>query len=213
MQSVASSKVADDSALVAACRAGDRVALERMFSMHSPQLSRFLRRLVGPGTDADDLLQNTLIAAVKAFPAYRGESTVARWLCGIAAAVVRDHFRRPDRRRIVALDEAGLEKQASEAWRESQLAAEDRQQLSRIHDLLNRIDADKRLAFVLHVVEGHSIDEVAVMTGTSTSATKSRIFWARKFLFERARRDPELRALMKPLPDTAWEQGKSGGCG
>jgi DNA-directed RNA polymerase specialized sigma24 family protein len=55
----------------------------------------------------------------------------------------------------------------------------------------------KRIAFVLHVFEGHPIEEVAALTGASITATKSRVFWARRELLKRAARDPQLRDLVE----------------
>jgi DNA-directed RNA polymerase specialized sigma24 family protein len=73
--------------------------------------------------------------------------------------------------------------------------AEHRRKLHRLNDHLDKIGPKKRTAFILHVFEGHPIDEVAALTGASRTATKSRVFWARRELLARCRRDPLLRDL------------------
>jgi DNA-directed RNA polymerase specialized sigma24 family protein len=58
----------------------------------------------------------------------------------------------------------------------------------------------KRIAFVLHVFEGRPIEEIATLTGASVTATKSRVFWARRELLKRAACDPMLRELVERDP-------------
>jgi DNA-directed RNA polymerase specialized sigma24 family protein len=53
------------------------------------------------------------------------------------------------------------------------------------------------VAFMLHVFEGHPLEEVAALTGASLTATKSRVFWARRELWKRASRDPLLKTLIE----------------
>src|SRR5690349_18280885 len=90
--------------LIEACRRGERAALERVLRAHATDLTRFLTRMVGPGADVDDLLQTTMIAAVGAFPRFRGEASVRTWITRIAVNVVREHLRRPERTRKVSLE-------------------------------------------------------------------------------------------------------------
>src|SRR5262249_6484757 len=75
-----------------------------------------------------------------------------------------------------------------------------RRKLERLHQHLEQVAPKKRIAFVLHVFEGHAIEEVAALTGASVTATKSRVFWARRELLRRAARDPILRDLLEGDP-------------
>jgi DNA-directed RNA polymerase specialized sigma24 family protein len=67
---------------------------------------------------------------------------------------------------------------------------------------LEAIAPKKRIAFVLHVVEGYSLEEVATLMKASRTATKSRVFWARRELLARAGRDALLRDLL--AKDEPW---------
>jgi RNA polymerase sigma-70 factor (ECF subfamily) len=73
--------------------------------------------------------------------------------------------------------------------------ADGRRHVERIHLHLSALGPDRRIAFILHVVEGHPIEEIARIVGASRMAVKSRIFWARRELTARAHRDPALREL------------------
>jgi RNA polymerase sigma-70 factor (ECF subfamily) len=182
-----------DPAVVEACRRGDRRALETVLREQAPYVERLLSRLIGPGADLEDLLQQTLIAACQSFPRYRGEASIRTWMSRIAVNIARQHLRRPERRRAVlelvpdTLAEAGELSPRRQADR--------RRQLERLFHHLDAIAPKQRIAFALHVFEGRPIDEVAALTGATTAATKSRIFWCRRTLLRRARKDPVLREL------------------
>lgn len=181
-----------DAETLAACRRGDPAALGRVLESHSPALERLLLRVLGPSEAVEDVLQCTFEAAIHAFPRFRGEASVKTWLCRIAVRMAQDHFRKRDRRKRVALTLAGEELDSSDLDASSEDEFQQRQRLQRVYHHLDQIDAKKRTALLLHIVEGHSIAEIAALTGASETATKSRIFWARRNLLARAARDPLL---------------------
>jgi len=185
---------APDAALIEACRRGDRQALERVLRAESPYIERLIARLVGPGADLEDLVQQTLIAAVAAFPRYRGEAAVRTWMARIAVNIVRQHLRRPYRRRMVALELVADEPAAAAPGPDR--STDQRKQVERLFHHLSAIGPRKRLAFALHVLEGYPLEEVAALMGATVAATKSRVFWARRALLGRARKDPLLRDLL-----------------
>lgn len=192
--------------VVEACRRGDPVALDAVFRQQLPDLERLIARLVGPNADVEDLVQQTLIQAIKAFPRYRGEASIRTWLARIAVNNVRMHFRRPERRRKVSLELVPFEPIDHGAAPDR--TADRRVRLARLFHHLDAISAKKRIAFALTVLEGHSIEEVAALMGATRAATKSRVFWARKELLRRARRDPLLRDLLGPEDADVDDDGR-----
>lgn len=185
-----------DPDLIEACRRGDREALQTVFAAHAPYVERMLIRIVGPTAEVEDLLQTTFLAAIRAFPRFRGEAQVRTWLARIAIRTAQERLRSADRRRRGELP--GLEESADARGRHEHVEhdVDARRKLDRLYVHLEAISAKKRVAFVLHVFEGHPIDEVAALTGASVTATKSRVFWARRELLRRAARDPLLRDLI-----------------
>lgn len=148
-------------------------------------------RLTGRRLDVEDLLQNTFVAAIRAFPQFRGEASVRSWLTRIGIAVFYDHLRRPERRVVQLELVSSTPDEASEAGPERR--AEARRGVERLALHLAAIAPKKRVAFLLHVVDGHPMEEVAALMNASRTATKSRVFWARRELLRRAKRDPLLR--------------------
>jgi RNA polymerase sigma factor (sigma-70 family) len=176
-----------------ACRRGDRAALQAVFTAHAPYLERLLRRVVGRSLEVEDLLQSTLMAAIEAFPRFRGEAQVRTWLARIAIRTAHDRLRSAAHRRRGHVADIELAAGADGASPERELQLQRR--LARIELHLAALGPKKRIAFLLHVFEGLPLEEVAALTGASLTATKSRVFWARRELLRRAARDPELREL------------------
>lgn len=189
--------------LVEGCRRGDRAALEAVLTAHAPYLERLLGRVVGPRAEVEDLLQNTLSAAIVAFPSFRGEAQVRTWLARIAIRTAHDHLRRAEYRKRGSLPSMEAVADDARDGRRAEAQLDAKHLAERLHGHLNAIGPRKRIAFVLHVVEGHPIEDVAALMGASKAATKSRIFWARRELMRRAARDPRLKSL---VPDEGVER-------
>lgn len=174
-----------------ACRAGDREALDRFFREHAARVERVISRVVGPTPDLEDLVQATFIEAIRSFPAYRGEASMASWVTRIAIHVSYHHLRRGVRR-FVSLEvvPAASEQHHPSPTPDGEL--DGRRVHARLHGLLDRIKPKKRVAFVLYAIEGYTVDEIAAYTGSSATAVKSRLFFARRELQNLVKADPEL---------------------
>jgi RNA polymerase sigma factor (sigma-70 family) len=128
---------------------------------HRDQLARFLSATVGP-IEADDCLQETLIAALRAYPRLRPESNVRAWLFTIARNKALDEHRARARRPVpvVALPEAPSggdtgERDDPELW-----------------DAVRELPAKQRAAVVLRYVNDFSHREVAAVLDCSEEAAR-----------------------------------------
>lgn len=178
--------------LIEACRRGERQALETVFTTHAPYVERLLARVVGPSLEVEDLLQSTFIAAIGAFPRFRGEAHVRTWLARIAVRIAQERLRSASHRLRVDVPMLEERADADERSRHVEHDLDARRRVQRVYVHLNAIGVKKRVAFILHVFEGHPIEEVAALVRASVTATKSRVFWARRELLKRASRDPLL---------------------
>lgn len=182
---------------IEACRRGDRRALQAVFLAHSPYLERLLGRVAGSALEVEDLVQSTFLAAIQAFPRFRGEAQVRTWLARIAIRIAQERLRSASHRRRADLPD--LEESVDQGGAHA-LADEDLDMTRRIERLRHHLESiapKKRVAFVLHVFEGLPVEEVAALTGASVTATKSRVWWARRELVKRAQRDPVLRDVVQ----------------
>src|SRR5690606_24296437 len=131
---------------------GEHAALERVFTEVAPSVERLLRRMLGPRAEIDDLLQITFIGVIKAFPRFRGEASVRTWVCRIAVRSAVDYLRKPEQKRPhLQLVGEGTEHVLDDH------RIDERRCLERIYRYLEGIAPKKRVAFILHVFDGHPL--------------------------------------------------------
>lgn len=124
--------------------------------------------------EADDSAQSTFIEAVLALPRFRGRASARTWLLAIARHVCLDQLRGSERRRRRdQLLQARAEPAAPDPSREIEVA-----------DLLGRLDADRRTAFVLTRIIGLSYEEAASVCDCPIGTIRSRVARARSDLVD-----------------------------
>jgi RNA polymerase sigma-70 factor, ECF subfamily len=183
----------DTAALIARARAGEPAAYQSLFRLHVTRMHRLVHRLAGPSADLEDLVQTVFVEGFRSLPAFRGEALFSTWLGRIAVRVVSKHRRRPALR-LVPLEDAGPVRRDTPG---PELSLDARRRVAQLDGLLARLSLKRRSAFVLHVLEGHPIEEVAAMLGASVSAVKVRIHDARREIERQARRDPLLATFFE----------------
>ncbi len=168
--------------LLEAARSGDASALSTLLERHEPQLYRFARRLCRHREDAEDVLQDSLLAAARNLRTFRGDSALATWLYTIA----RSFCIKKRRRSVFAPVEVSLEGEgvlAVRGLRDPARGPEQALQHARLTEALEAgiasLDRRYREVLLLRDVEGLSANEVAGVTGLSLAAVKTRLHRAR----------------------------------
>jgi RNA polymerase sigma-70 factor (ECF subfamily) len=169
-----------------------------MFEELLPAVERMLGRLVGPSLDFEDLVQATFEQAIRALPRFRGEASVKTWVTSIAVHVAQHHLRAGRVRRHVPL-ELVPDERLSPAPSDAELDLDERRLGGRLYALLDRISPPKRVALLLFAIEGRSVEEVAALMGASQTATRSRVFFARRALRKLIAADPALSELAETM--------------
>ena len=95
-----------DDELVAAARRGSQGAFREIVERHQQAVRAFLRRTLADPADADDLAQETFLAAWTGLWRYRSQASLRSWLGAIAwkKRLTWDRSRRRDRLRLEALE-------------------------------------------------------------------------------------------------------------
>ncbi|QLQ39604.1 sigma-70 family RNA polymerase sigma factor [Micromonospora robiginosa] len=158
-----------------AARQGDREAQAAFVRATQAEVWRFVAALVGPDS-ADDLTQETYLRALRALPGFEGRSSARTWLLGIARRTCADHLRTVVRRR--RLDER-LAAQAATDRPHPDPAG----QFGAV-DLVRRLPAERRSAFVLTQLLGLSYAEAADVEGVPVGTIRSRVARARDELVD-----------------------------
>jgi RNA polymerase sigma factor (sigma-70 family) len=186
--------------LVEHARQGNRDAIGQLFRVHLPSVHRVVYRLVGPASDVDDLVQTVFIEAFRSLAGFRGDAMFSTWLTRIAVRVtIRDRKRWRSRQPVLAAmswpdGDATVAIAGGASNPERTVAA--REGLRVLDALLAELRPKRRAAFVLHVLEGHAMDEVAAILNASTSAVKVRVHDARRHIERRMLADPALANLL-----------------
>ena len=179
-------------ALVERARQNDSAAFRALFQAHVGGVHRIVYRMVGPASDLDDMVQTVFVEAFRSLPAFRGEALFSTWLARIAVRVTMHGVRRRPPRAL-ALDEQ-QEPRLDAAGPKRMVAA--REGLAMLQALLAELRPKRRAAFVLHVLEGYSMDEVGAILNASTAAIKVRVHDARRHIEKRCRKDPRLAEVL-----------------
>ncbi len=181
-----------DVMLVDRCNRGEEAATRELFRTFHKRVHGTLYRILGSSRDIDDLTQDTFIQVFKSLPSFRAEAKLATWIDRIA---VRVAYRYIGKRSKLAIPDDSVAEERSLAPGPGH-QAESREGVRRLYAALATLPPASRVAFALHEIDGRSVREVASLLGTNTSATKLRIWRARKTLFRVASSDPILAQFL-----------------
>lgn len=162
--------------------AGNAQALEVFYRRYFTRLYRFVYYQVGGShEDAQDVLQDALIAALKSLQSYRGDSSLYSWLCGVAWNKAADFRRREFRM-------AQVEQKTIQDYREARetdaspmpdnvlLRQENKE---RIQQTLQALPDHYRQVLVLKYAEGLPVEDIAHIMRRTFKSTESLLTRAR----------------------------------
>jgi RNA polymerase sigma-70 factor (ECF subfamily) len=182
-----------DAELIQGARQGEAAALDELLARHQSQVYRFGLRMCGNEEDARDVLQETLVAALRGLPEFRGEADLSTWLYRIAQSFCtksrRRHVGEPSHHESLEQSEV-LSLPSPEAQPEAQAHAKEIAGLLQL--ALLSLPEPHREAVVLKDVEGLSAEEGARVLSLEVAAFKSRLHRGRMELRQR------LTELMEP---------------
>ncbi len=175
--------------LVARARDGDHDAFGELVRTHADRAYAIAMRMTGRPADAQDVVQESMIAAWQHLDAFTGGSSFNTWLTRIVINRCHNHrrgarFEAP----LDAVDEGHDGLRLGGEWAggpESAVIA--RARLAAVQEAILGLPFDQRAALVLHTVAGCSHAESAKTLGISEAAARVRVHRARAALVERLR--------------------------
>ena len=180
--------------LIRAARSGDAAALEALLTRHAPAVLRFGQKMCGHPEDAQDVLQEALLAAARSVKDFRGDASFSTWLF----TIVRSYCIKKRRvSKFAPTETVSLDHDVSAARLASTAplpdeAASDNQLSRELNVAIGELEEANREVLLLRDVEGLTAPEVASVLGISVDAVKSRLHRARVQV--RARLEPLLPA-------------------
>lgn len=165
-----------DAGLLDAHLAGDPDAFAELVTRHRDVLWAVALRTTGNPSDAEDVLQEALIKALRSVERFERRSAVRTWLYRIVVNAALDRLRRDAARPTTPLEDVDPPDPVDESQR-----AGDRMD---VLAALSRLGPDQRAAVVLVHVEGLSVSEAAEVLQVPEGTVKSRCSRARAQLAE-----------------------------
>jgi RNA polymerase sigma-70 factor (ECF subfamily) len=145
----------------------------------------------------DDLLQEAFLQVFQSLRGWRAEASLATWIDRVSVRVAYRYLSQRGRRIQTdpISDEAAIPGGDEGPSARQQLA---RDGVKRLYAVLDELSPAARLAFTLHSIDGRSLADVAELVGSSVTATKLRVWRARKRIETAAAADPVLQEFLEP---------------
>jgi RNA polymerase sigma-70 factor (ECF subfamily) len=162
--------------------------VELLFTEHAGRLLTFAHRMLGHRADAEDAVQETFLKALRQAPQFDGRSAPSTWLFAIARNTCLDRLRAGGRpvRTFAGLE--GLIDQALDGDPDDVAGEVERQwYVAAVREgcllaTLSCLTPDQRAAFVLRVLCGLDVGEVAAVLERSDNAVRVLTSRARQAL-------------------------------
>ena len=164
---------------------GDRAAFEEFADAYFGALFRFALARIGQNEDtAAELVQDTLVTALRRLDSYRGDGALLTWLCGICRFEISTYLRRQGRRPVEV--ELG-ENVAASRWVAEQGRAdlpdvrlESKEVEGLVHQVLDELPPHYGQVLEWKYLEGLSMSEIAEHLSIGVKAVESLLTRARK---------------------------------
>jgi len=166
----------EEQAWIARSREGDQQAFEALVLRYQRMIFALTYRMTGSPTEAEDLTQETFIAAFQQLDSFRGDSKFSSWLYRIATNRCLN-WRQRDARRERAYENWGRERETNSTIEPHADAVS-----VSVQQALLKLDDKQRAAVVLTTYEGMNHAEAARVLGCSETTVSWRIFAARRKL-------------------------------
>jgi RNA polymerase sigma-70 factor, ECF subfamily len=181
----------DDADLVQASKAGDSAAFEELVGRDDRRLFRIAYHILHNPDDAQDVVQDTFMKVFQNLGQFRADSKFSTWLYRIVVNQSLMELRKQRRKSPTAIelsiegDEEGQLPIDLSDWRPN---PEEQYKESELRELLNRLLMELqpalRVVFVMHNIEGQSLQETAEGLALSVAAAKTQSLRARLYLRE-----------------------------
>ena len=171
-----------DLELLRRARRGEDAAFHELVDRYSVPLFRLAFLLVGNETDAEDVVQETLLGSLQGLKRFEGRSSVKTWLTRILAKQAALHHRSRSRRKTVSLEEAGEELAMVVEAPGPDSGVQRVDTRMDVQAVLRSLSAEHRQVIVLREFEAMSYKEISEVLDIPCGTVESRLFRAREHL-------------------------------
>jgi len=164
----------------------EALTFEQIYRRYSRYVAAVVLRLDPGVPDLDDVVQDVFLAAAGGLKRLRDPSATRPWLATTAVHMVRRRLRL---RRMWRWLGIGEDERPPAALVDAGTNPLDRLLLGRVYQVLDGLAVDDRVAFVLHCLEGETLEAVARICRCSLATTKRRVARAQQAIDQLAGSD------------------------
>ena len=164
-----------DEALIALIAKGDKRAMQVLYARHNVRVYRFILRLTGNPSLAEDLVSEVFLDAWRQADTFESKSQVSTWLLAIARYKALSALRRRTDEHLDEQMAASIEDTADNP----ETVVGNRNRNSIIQKCLIQLSAAHREVIDLVYYHEKSVEEVAQIVGVPAATVKTRMFYAR----------------------------------
>jgi RNA polymerase sigma-70 factor, ECF subfamily len=161
--------------------------LEQLFQEHSDAIYRYILLMVNDREEAEDLMQEVFIKALKGLHSFKGESSYKTWLYAIARNIIYDRSRK--RKALLAVSDLLHSEKPVELPHE---ILEKKETVQLLYRALLHLKLPYREIIILRKIKGYPIQDTAEILGWSEAKVKTTLHRA-------------IQALKKELLKKGWE--------
>ncbi len=171
--------------LVEGCISGDQRCQRLLFRQHRQSVYSLVYRILGPGFDVDDIIQQVFIKVFKSLPSFKGLSSLDTWIYRITSKVCTDQLRKKYRKRqldIIDGSDEMIDYVAAPSKYNPDKNMEHQELSKQVFEALEKLSVEKKTVVVMFEMEQMSLEQIADILDLPVGTVKSRLFHARRDL-------------------------------
>ena len=183
----------EEAALVRRAQAGDEMAFHQIVERYQAKVFSIIYGILRNHNDAEDIAQQVFSKVYFSLKNFDFRSSLLTWVYKITVNECYDYLRKKKVRKLVYesdfSEDDAMRMENSEAAKDHATPVDT--MLSRrdyIGKLLSKLSDEERTLLLMKEVEGHSVEELAEMTGINENTIKVKLFRARQKLVKVAER-------------------------
>lgn len=194
-------RTSDEALLVRRVQAKDEIAFKEIVERYQSKVFSIIYGILRNHNDAEDIAQQVFAKIYFSIGNFDFRSSLLTWIYKITVNECYDYLRKKRVRKLVY--ESDFSEEDSLQMENSQSAADhvppvdttlERKDI--LLKVLSKVSEEDRMLILLKEVEGHSVEELAEMTGMNENTIKVKLFRTRQKLLKAAQRLNKGSALM-----------------
>ena len=154
---------------------------EYFLDRYGQQVFVLVDRIVSCQEDAEELTQDVFLKAFQQLSSFKAESTFSTWIYRIATNIAISAVRKK-RNDVLRLDDSVFAN-LSDTQVDAELEDESEEQMERLQQAMNQLEADDRALITLYYLEERPLAEVAFILGMTEWNAKVKLHRIRKKLY------------------------------